>query len=83
MQECINAMREINCIKIRATIHPVGHVYMMVPEDAICDENILADCQFAALGSGARLYKIVLSHKRALPIERLMEKLAAARGQRA
>ena len=33
--------REYDCGDIRATIHPACHVYKMVPEDAIYDDDIL------------------------------------------
>jgi len=37
----INEMREIDVSDIRATIHPACHVYKMIPEDAIYDDDIL------------------------------------------
>jgi heterodisulfide reductase subunit B2 len=41
MRDRIAGIREIDCSHIRATIHPACHVYKMVPEDAIYDDNIL------------------------------------------
>jgi heterodisulfide reductase subunit B len=40
MRDRIAQMRTIDCSAIRATIHPACHVYKMVPEDAIYDDNI-------------------------------------------
>src|SRR5581483_314212 len=40
MRTRIAAIQEIDCGNIRATIHPACHVYKMVPEDAIYDDNI-------------------------------------------
>ena len=47
MRGRINAMREIDCSEVRATIHPACHVYKMVPEDAIYDDNILGGNRLA------------------------------------
>ena len=33
--------QEIDCSDIRATVHPACHVYKMVPEDAIYDDDVL------------------------------------------
>jgi heterodisulfide reductase subunit B len=33
--------QEVDCSDIRATIHPACHVYKMVPEDAVYDDDIL------------------------------------------
>ncbi|MEK9672577.1 MAG: heterodisulfide reductase-related iron-sulfur binding cluster [Rhodospirillaceae bacterium] len=41
MRKDIRAMREIDVDHIRATIHPACHVYKMIPEDAIYDNEIL------------------------------------------
>jgi len=41
MRSDIRAMREIDVGDIRATIHPACHVYKMIPEDAIYDDDIL------------------------------------------
>ena len=41
MREEIAKHRVIDCSHIRATIHPACHVYKMVPEDAIYDDNVL------------------------------------------
>ncbi|MAH85635.1 MAG: heterodisulfide reductase subunit B [Rhodospirillaceae bacterium TMED8] len=41
MRPEINAMREIDVSGVRATIHPACHVYKMIPEDAIYDDEIL------------------------------------------
>jgi heterodisulfide reductase subunit B len=41
MRDRIAATQEIDCSRIRATIHPACHVYKMVPEDAIYDDKIL------------------------------------------
>jgi heterodisulfide reductase subunit B len=37
----IRELQEIDCSQIRATVHPACHVYKMVPEDAIYDDEIL------------------------------------------
>ena len=39
MRDRIATMPEIDCSGIRATIHPACHVYKMVPEDAIYDDD--------------------------------------------
>ncbi len=41
MRDRIKGLQEIDCGDIRATIHPACHVYKMVPEDAIYDDDIL------------------------------------------
>jgi len=41
MRKRIAEMREIDASGIRATIHPACHVYKMIPEDAIYDEEVL------------------------------------------
>lgn len=41
MRSQIRGHREIDPGNIRATIHPACHVYKMVPQDAIYDDNIL------------------------------------------
>jgi len=41
MRERIADHQEIDCSAVRATIHPACHVYKMVPEDAIYDDDIL------------------------------------------
>ena len=41
MRPEINEMREIDMSEVRATIHPACHVYKMIPEDAIYDDEIL------------------------------------------
>ncbi len=41
MRPEINYMREIDISGVRATIHPACHVYKMIPEDAIYDDDIL------------------------------------------
>ena len=41
MRPEINDMREIDMSGVRATIHPACHVYKMIPEDAIYDDDIL------------------------------------------
>jgi len=47
MREKIAGLQEIDCSGIRATIHPACHVYKMVPEDAIYDDNILGGNRLA------------------------------------
>jgi heterodisulfide reductase subunit B len=47
MREPIAGLREIDCGSVRATIHPACHVYKMVPEDAIYDDNILGGNRLA------------------------------------
>jgi heterodisulfide reductase subunit B len=41
MRDRIAERRVIDCGHVRATIHPACHVYKMVPEDAIYDDEIL------------------------------------------
>jgi len=41
MRDEIAKRQTIDCSHIRATVHPACHVYKMVPEDAIYDDNIL------------------------------------------
>jgi heterodisulfide reductase subunit B len=41
MRERIAQRQVIDCSNVRATIHPACHVYKMVPQDAIYDDNIL------------------------------------------
>ncbi|MDX1424591.1 MAG: heterodisulfide reductase-related iron-sulfur binding cluster [Kiloniellales bacterium] len=41
MRQRIRELQEIDCSGLRATIHPACHVYKMVPEDAIYDDDIL------------------------------------------
>jgi heterodisulfide reductase subunit B len=41
MRSDITNFQEIDCSGIRATIHPACHVYKMVPEDAIYDDDVL------------------------------------------
>jgi len=41
MRDRIAQLQEIDCSRVRATIHPACHVYKMVPEDAIYDDAIL------------------------------------------
>ena len=41
MREQIAEHQVIDCSQIRATIHPACHVYKMVPEDVIYDDNVL------------------------------------------
>ncbi len=41
MRERIKDHQEIDVSNIRATIHPACHVYKMVPEDAIYDDDVL------------------------------------------
>jgi len=41
MRERIAERQVIDCSNVRATIHPACHVYKMVPQDAIYDDNIL------------------------------------------
>ena len=41
MREPIANRQTIDAGNIRATIHPACHVYKMVPEDAIYDDDIL------------------------------------------
>ena len=41
VRDRIADIQEIDCSNVRATIHPACHVYKMVPEDAIYDDDIL------------------------------------------
>ena len=41
MRPQIRNARSIDCSSIRATIHPACHVYKMVPEDVIYDDDVL------------------------------------------
>jgi len=41
MRDEIHNHQEIDCSNIRSTIHPACHVYKMVPEDAIYDDDVL------------------------------------------
>jgi heterodisulfide reductase subunit B len=41
MRDRIKEHQVIDCSNIRATVHPACHVYKMVPEDAIYDDDIL------------------------------------------
>ncbi|MCP5155080.1 MAG: heterodisulfide reductase subunit B [Ectothiorhodospiraceae bacterium] len=41
MREPIAEMRTIDVSGIRATVHPACHVYKMIPEDAIYDDQVL------------------------------------------
>ncbi|NKB52653.1 MAG: heterodisulfide reductase subunit B [Rhizobiaceae bacterium] len=41
MRDRIANRQEIDCSNIHSTIHPACHVYKMVPQDAIYDDNIL------------------------------------------
>jgi heterodisulfide reductase subunit B len=41
MRDQIRSHRTVECDHIRSTIHPACHVYKMVPEDAIYDDDIL------------------------------------------
>ena len=41
MRDRIAEHQEIDCSNVRATIHPACHVYKMVPEDAVYDDDIL------------------------------------------
>jgi heterodisulfide reductase subunit B len=41
MRDKIHDYKEYDCEDIRATIHPACHVYKMVPEDAIYDDDVL------------------------------------------
>jgi heterodisulfide reductase subunit B len=41
MRKPINEMRTIDVSHIRATVHPACHVYKMIPEDAIYDDEVL------------------------------------------
>src|SRR5210317_183511 len=41
VRDRIKEHQVIDCDHIRATVHPACHVYKMVPEDAIYDDNVL------------------------------------------
>ena len=41
MRERIASRQEIDCSNVRATIHPACHVYKMVPQDVIYDDDVL------------------------------------------
>ena len=41
MRDRIKERQVVDCSHLRATIHPACHVYKMVPQDAIYDDNIL------------------------------------------
>ncbi|HUY83897.1 MAG TPA: heterodisulfide reductase-related iron-sulfur binding cluster [Steroidobacteraceae bacterium] len=41
MREEVARRRVIDCSGIRATIHPACHVYKMIPEDVIYDDDVL------------------------------------------
>ena len=41
MRDRIKEHQVIDCDHIRATVHPACHVYKMIPEDAIYDDNVL------------------------------------------
>jgi len=47
----IRELQEIDCSGLRATVHPACHVYKMVPEDAIYDDDIL-DGERVAVSTG-------------------------------
>lgn len=47
MRDRITDHQEVDCSDVRATIHPACHVYKMVPEDAIYDDNILGGNRLA------------------------------------
>ncbi len=47
MRDRITDHQEIDCSDVRATIHPACHVYKMVPEDAIYDDDILGGNRLA------------------------------------
>ncbi len=49
MRERIADHQEIDCSSVRATIHPACHVYKMVPEDAIYDDDILEGNRLAVM----------------------------------
>jgi heterodisulfide reductase subunit B len=51
MRRQIRELQEIDCSQLRATIHPACHVYKMVPEDAIYDDDIL-DGERVAVSTG-------------------------------
>jgi len=41
MRKQVANLQEIDCSNVRATIHPACHVYKMVPEDVIYDQEVL------------------------------------------
>ena len=41
MRQRVASLQEIDCSHVRATIHPACHVYKMVPEDVIYDQDVL------------------------------------------
>jgi len=41
MRKQVANLQEIDCSQVRATIHPACHVYKMVPEDVIYDQEVL------------------------------------------
>jgi heterodisulfide reductase subunit B len=41
MRRQVAKLQEIDCSHVRATIHPACHVYKMVPEDVIYDQEVL------------------------------------------
>jgi heterodisulfide reductase subunit B len=41
MRQRVASLQEIDCSQVRATIHPACHVYKMVPEDVIYDQDVL------------------------------------------
>jgi heterodisulfide reductase subunit B len=41
MRQQVAGLQEIDCSHVRATIHPACHVYKMVPEDVIYDQDVL------------------------------------------
>jgi heterodisulfide reductase subunit B2 len=51
VRDRIRAMRTIDVDSLRATIHPACHVYKMVPEDAIYDDEILEGNRLAVTTS--------------------------------
>ena len=51
MRRPIREFQEIDCSHLRATVHPACHVYKMVPEDAIYDDDIL-DGERVAVSTG-------------------------------
>jgi heterodisulfide reductase subunit B len=51
MRDEIAKRQVIDCSHIRATVHPACHVYKMVPEDAIYDDNTLGGNRVAVTTS--------------------------------
>jgi len=41
MRKQVAGLQQIDCSQVRATIHPACHVYKMVPEDVIYDQEVL------------------------------------------